>query len=247
MTLSEINTKITQLTGADTSSNGYPTANRLIDFNIWYHKIASTMIYGAQDESDFDDQRNSTYPMKYVTLTTQRDYPIPVSEKVVGIKRCDISWDGGITWKRARPIDSSEIVGGIGRLSDTTAQDTLDGQFSKEDPRYDSQYNAIFIYPRATATDVANGAIMEIEWDREMTPITSDEWTTGTVVPGFDTAFHQMLAYGPAFEYCVINDPNRAKSLRSVIQDDEERLKKVYGKKQKDRELTLDPELENYK
>lgn len=247
MTLGEINTKITQLTGADTTSNGYPSANRLIDINSWYHKVASTMIYPSQDESDFDDQRNTTYPIKYVTLTTQRDYSIPVSEKVVGLKRCDISWDGGTTWYRATPIDSTEIEQGTGRFSDTTAENTLDGNFSKTAPRYDSKYNAIFIYPRATADDVAAGAIMKLEWNREVTPFTSGELTTGTEVPGFDSAFHPILAYGPAFEYAVINNPPLAKSLFSVLQDYEARLQKAYGLKQRDRELQLNADLPSYK
>lgn len=248
MTLSEINTKITQLTGADTTSNGYPTANRLIDINSWYHKIVSTMIYGSQDESDFDDQRNTTYPMKTVLLVAgQRDYPIPVSEKVVGIKRCDISWDGGTTWYRASPIDSSEISRGMGRMSDSTSENTLDGDYDKTQPVYDSKYNSIFIYPRATAQDVTNGAIMKLEWQREVTPFTSGELSTGTEVPGFDTAFHPILAYGPAFEYCVINNPTLAKSLYGVLQDYESRLQKVYGLKQRDRTMVLQANIKNYK
>lgn len=248
MTLSEINTKISQLTGADTTSNGYPTANRLIDINSWYHKVASTMIYGAQDESDFDDQRNTTYPIEYVLFASgQRDYPIPVSEKVVALKRCDISWDGGATWYKAEPIDSAEIPEGMGRGSDTAAENTLDGNFDKTQPRYDSKYNSVFVYPRPTATDFANGALMKLEWQREVTPFTSAELTTGTEVPGFDTAFHPILAYGPAFEYAIINNPPLSKSLYGVLQDYEARLQKVYGLKQKDRELTIQADLPSYK
>lgn len=247
MTLGEINSKITQLTGADTTSNGYTSANRLIDINNWYHKVVSTMIYSAQDESDFDDQRNTTYPIKYVTLTTQRDYSIPVSEKVVSLKRCDISWDGGVTWHRAKPIDSKELEIGMGRFTDTTAENTVDGNFDKTEPRYDSKYNAIFIYPRATDTDVANGAVMKLEWNREVTPFTSGELTTGTEIPGFDTAFHPILAYGPAFEYTVVNNPSLAKSIAVVLQDYEARLQKVYGLKQKDRDLFLNPSISSYK
>lgn len=248
MTIGEISTKITQLTGADTTSNGYPSANRLIDINNWYHKVVSTMIYPAQDESDFDDQRNTTYPIKYVIFEAgQRDYPIPVSEKVVALKRCDISWDGGATWCKAEPIDSNEIPDGMGRGSDTAAENTLDGNFDKTHPRYDSKYNSIFVYPRPTQTDEDNGALMKLEWQREVTPFTSGELTTGTEVPGFDTAFHPILAYGPAFEYAVINNPPLAKSLFSVLQDYEARLNKAYGLKQKDRELQLRDSAENYK
>ena len=248
MTIGEISTKITQLTGADTTSNGYPNANRLIDINSWYHKVASTMIYPSQDELDFDDQRNTTYPIKYVALVAaQRDYSIPVSEKVVAIKRCDVSWDGGTTWYKAEPIDSSEISDGMGRFTDTSAENTLDANFDKTKPRYDSKYNAVFLYPRPTAQDETNGALMKLEWQREVTPFTSGELSTGTEIPGFDTVFHPMLAYGPAFEYAIINNPSLAKSLYSVLQDYEARLQKAYGLKQKDRELAFLPDLQNYK
>lgn len=248
MTLSEINSKISQLTGADVTTNGYPTANRLIDVNSWYHKVVSTMIYTSQDESDFDDQRNTTYPIKYVTLVAgQRDYSIPVSEHVVSIKRVDISWDGGTTWHRAEPIDSGEISDGIGRFSDTASNTTLDSNFDKNNPKYDVKYNAVFPFPAATAEDVTNGAVMKIEWNREITEITSGEWTTGTVVPGFDTAFHPILAYGPAFEYATLNNPSLAKTLFSVLQDYEARLNKVYGSKQRDRDYQLVPAYTSYK
>lgn len=248
MTIGEINTLITQLTGADTTSNGYASANRLIGINNWYHKIASTMIYSAQDESDFDDQRNTSYPLKYVTLVSgQRDYSIPVSEKVVGIKRCDISWDGGTTWYRAEPIDSAEISHGMGRGTDTTAENTLDGNYNKTEPKYDSKYNSVFIYPRPTADDETNGAVMKIEWQREMTPFTSGELTAGTEIPGFDTAFHPMIAYGASYEYTIINNPSVAKTLWTTLQDFEVRLNRVYGLKQRDRELALNSDLPSYK
>jgi len=247
MTINDINSKISQLTGADTSSSGYPSATRLIDINNWYHKIVSTMIYGSQDESDFDDQRNTTYPIKYVVMTTQRDYSIPVSEKVVAIKRVDISYDGGTTWVRATPIDSGEIEEGMGRFTDTTAENTLDGNFTKSNPRYDTKHNALFVYPRADATDVSNGAVMKVEWQREITEITSGDVSTGTLVPGFDSAFHPMLAYGPAFEYATVNNLPSAKSYFTILQDYEIRLNRVYGLKQRDRQITLNPDLQSYK
>lgn len=248
MTLSEINTKISQWTTSDTTAYGYPTATRLIDVNNWNQKVVSTMIYTSQDENDFDDQRSTSYPIETTPMgALQREYPIPVSEKVVGIKRVDISWDGGSTWKRATPIDSGEIEVGMGRFTDTTAEATLDSYFDREHPRYDTKYNSIFVYPKATATDVANGALIQVEWEKEVTPITSDEWTAGTVVPGFDTAFHELLWIGPASEYAAINNLPSRDDLKRMLAESEARLKLVYGKKQKDRDYQLVPEYQSYK
>lgn len=248
MTLSEINTKISQITGATATTDGYPTATRLIDINSWQHKVVSTMIYGSQDESDFDDQRNTTYPEKTTPLVAgQRDYSIPVSEKVVAIKRVDVSWDGGTTWYRAEPIDSNEIPYGIGRNSDTAAQNTLDGNFEKTSPKYDTKANAIFLYPRPTQADEDAGALVRVQWQREITEFTSAELTTGTVVPGFDSAFHPMLYLGPSLEYCMANNLPQTKNIASMLQDLEARLVRVYGSKQKDRDYQIVGINENYK
>ena len=246
MTLSEINSKITQLTGADTTSSGYATANRLIDINLWQHKVL-TMILNSQDESDFDDQRNSTYPFKYLSLVAgQRDYSIPVSEKVVAIKRVDITYDG-VNWFKAEPIDSGEILGGIPLSTETEAELALDNNFSKTAPRYDSKYNSIFIYPRATQAEVDAGAQMKVEWVREITEFSSAELTTGTAVPGFDSAFHPILAYGPSFEYCQSLNLPQTKTLFAMLQDYEGRLRKTYGEKQKDRVYQLSGQYQSYK
>lgn len=246
MILSEINSKITQLTGADTSTSGYATANRLVDINLWQHKIL-TMILNSQDESDFDDQRNTTYPFKYLSLAAGlRDYSIPVSEKVVAIKRVDITYDG-TNWYKAEPLDSGEILGGIPLSTETEAELALDNNFAKSSPRYDSKANAIFIYPRATQAEVDAGAQMKVEWVREITEFTSAELSTGTVVPGFDSAFHPILAYGPAFEYCQSLNLPQTKTLFAMLQDYEGRLRKTYGEKQKDRSYQLSGQYQSYK
>lgn len=246
MTLSEINSKITQLTGADTTASGYATALRLTDINLWQHKIL-TMILNSQDESDFDDQRNTTYPFKYLSLLADtRDYSIPVSEKVVAIKRVDITYDG-TNWYKAEPIDSGEILDGIPLSTETTAETELDTRFDKTMPRYDAKYNSVFIYPRPSSDDVANGAQMKVEWVREITEFTSGEFSTGTAVPGFDSAYHPILAYGPSFEYCSSLNLPQTKTLWAVLQDYETRLRRTYGEKQKDRTYQLTGAYQSYK
>lgn len=243
MTLSDIATKARSLTGTDSTT--YTNANLLIDINLWQHKIV-TMIMGSQDESDFDDNRNTTFPNKTTPMVSgQRDYGIPVSEKVIAIKRVDITYDG-VNWVKAEPIDSSEIPFGIGTAG-STQETTLDGKFSKSAPRYDSKNNSVLIYPRANDADVTAGAKIRIEWSREMNEITLSELTTGTVVPGFDSAFHPMLAYGPAFEYSSSKLLPQKNDIFAVLQDYEVRLIKAYGSKQKDRDYQLKASTQNYK
>jgi len=247
MTLGEIDTTISKLTGADTSSVGYPTASRLIDVNTWQHTVAD-IIFGSADEVDFDDERRSDYPIKYISLVADtRDYTIPVSEKVVAIKTVSISYDG-VSFVQAYPIDSKEI-GVVTIPAETTAETTIDGNFTRNEPRYDSKYNSIFIYPRPTASEVAAGAMMVVEWEREMQEYTLAEWTTGTEVPGFDTAFQKILAFGPSYEWCLSNQEfsKADRIMEKMLNPMVERLKKTFGRKQKDREWALMANLPNYK
>lgn len=246
MILSEINTKITQATGADTTSNGYPSATRVIDINSWQHRVHS-MILDSQDESDFDDTSNTNFPIKYLSMVAgQRDYSIPYTDKIVELKRVDVSYDG-VNFVRATPIDSGEIVDGIGLSTSTTQETTTDGQFSTANPRYDYKYGSIFIYPRATTAQVAAGAAIKYEGSREMTEFTTSDLSTGTAVPRFDSAFHPFLWLGPSYEYCMFWNLPQTKGLKGLMDDLEVRLRRQYGKKVKDRDTQVTGAVRNDK
>ena len=118
MTLGDINLKVYNLTATDISS--YPDASMLIDINLWYQKIVS-MIFESQDDSDFDDQRNTNYPVVTTPMVAgQRDYSIPVSEEVLKIKRVDITYDG-THYFRATPFDNGVPAWGFGNPTDEDA------------------------------------------------------------------------------------------------------------------------------
>lgn len=237
MTLGDIATKARTLVNA--STDDYTDANLLIDINLWYQKVV-TMILEAADSTDFDDGRNTTYPILTTPMVaSQRDYSIPVSNKVLKIKRVDVTYDG-TNWYKAEPIDDGEIYFGLG--NDTTT----DQNFYPTTPRYDVKYNSIFLYPMPSATDVANGGTMRIEWERQITPFDSGDYTTvltdSTVVPGFDDPFHPMLAYGAAFEQATSRQLPQLAQITSELADYETRLRVAYGRKDWDRRLLFKPD-----
>lgn len=239
MTLSDINLKVDTLTG-DNNRTQYPNAKRLVDLNLWLQKVAG-MIFDSQDETDYDDQRRSDYPIKTTPITTNRDYSIPVPEKVLKIKDISISYDGSSVW-RATPIDHSEMdQAGIVPASASAAQTKLDSSFSKTAPRYDTSFNSFWIYPRGTAQDVANGGYIIVEWDRQPLEFTLSDLTDGSAIPGFDDTFHPILAYGMSFEFCMAKNMPQAKNYFSILQDYEARLRRQYSSKQLDRHYQLAP------
>lgn len=243
MTLGDINTKALALTHADTTS--YPDTNMLIDINLWYQKIVS-MIFESQDDSDFDDQRNTTYPIETTPLAAgQRDYPIPVSENVLKIKRVDITYNGS-NYYRATPFDNGVPEWGFGNPTDE------DTNMIQQAPRYDLQYNSIFIYPLATAADVAAGAKIRIEWERAVVPFskTADyaavAMSASTTIPGIDVTWHPMLAYGAAYEFANANNLPQLANLKQDLLDWEARLRMAYGRKNLDTILSLRPAYDSY-
>lgn len=244
MNLADINKKITAITNVDNTV--YDDDNRLIDINIWQHKVQS-MIFTSMDEVDFDDNRYTDYPELTTPLVAgQRDYTIPSSEKVVSIKRVDISYDG-VNYYRATPMDTGEYLGGLGPSTATTQQAKTDSVFPKTSPRYDVAYNSVFIYPAPVGADVSAGGKIFIQWNREIKEFTSGDMIAGTAVPGFDTEFHPFLAYGPAFDFLLGTGQNVDTTyVEKVLQDLEARLISTYGKKQLDRDNVLVPFPVNY-
>jgi hypothetical protein len=240
-TLGDVATKARSLT--HTNIYTYTTANILIDINIWYQKIVSA-IMESQDDSDFDDMRNTNYPIVTTPLVAgQRDYSMPVSETVLKIKRVDVTYDG-INYYRATPFDDGVAGWGFGNATNE------DANMIKQAPRYDVKFNSIFLYPLAAASDVSAGALMRVEWFRNVTPFSSSDYTTdpndSTVIPGFDPVFHHMMSYGAAYEFANANNLPQLANIKQDLADWETRLRTAYGRKQLDEVLFLRPGYDNY-
>jgi hypothetical protein len=195
-----------------------------------------TLILNSQDEFDYDDSNHTDFPIVTTPLTTDRDYRLTVSERVLKIKRLDVSYDG-VNYVKAIPIDSSEIEAiGLGN------EELVDNYFSKESPRYDLKYGSWFLYPRATQAQVDAGAEAQIEWTREGVQFETDG-TDDAVEPGFDRPFHSLLAKKVSLENIAIKKGNRANTHVSVLSADiakqEDMLTKHYGHKQQDRKQAI--------
>lgn len=243
MILGDLATKARSLVNANTVN--YTDANLLIDMNIWYQKVG-TMIYESQDDSDFDDLRNTTYPQYTTSLVAgQRDYAIASTLNILQIKRLDVTYDG-VNWVRAVAMDDSMVKQGLPPVSGYTAMDAqVDARHVKQAPRFDYKNGSIFIYPMASAADVAAGAKLCAEFSRAVTPFTASDYTSvltdSTVVPGFDAPFHPILAYGPAMEFASKYAMPQLQAIIIQLSDYEQRLKRSYGSKDKDIKMTLIP------
>lgn len=238
MTLGDISTHASFLTGKDTTA--FPNADRLISINKWFHKIV-TMIFATQDEWDWDDDNRSDFPiMTTAMVAAQRDYEIPVSEDALRIKRVDITYNGS-KYYRAEPLDIASYGKGLGNDTD------IDADFNKTSPFYDIQGNSLFIYPLPDGADVTAGAEIRLMIARDGVDFTSGELTTGTIIPGFDEPFHDMISLGMAHDWFLAHGPSeRLTELKAELQEAELRLKQHYGSKQADRVLVAKSAYINY-
>lgn len=222
--LTQINTKITNLTSADT--NQFPNSDRVIDLNYWYNKVAS-MILDSADEVDFDDSNNTNYPIWQAnTVADQQDYDFPSG--LIKVKRVEVSYDG-TNYVKAEPFDINET----GLPTDTTS---IANHFSENTPFYDTMAGAMFLYPIPDSS-VTNG--LKIWGDRDVTEFVAADLADNTKSPGFDAQFHMILAYGVAMEYAIKNTLANTELIKRELQDLEFRLRRHYGKKQKDRQYQL--------
>lgn len=243
MNIAEISTQLTRATGAGTTD--YTAADRIVDINNAYYRVAA-LIFASQDESDFDDPNHGDYPDLTTPLVAgQRDYPIPTSEKVVSIKKVSISYDGSTVYT-AMPIDSGETTL-PGNAGNATAEATLDGYFSKTSPRYDYRNGAIFIYPRADASDENNNGYIYTEWSREVSPFTTSDLTAGTREPGVPSAYHRLIVLYAAMAWCADKKKDRIPALLNEAQILERMLQSEMSRKVRDRRMNIVSKLVSYK
>lgn len=260
MTLGEINAKVLSLTHADTSS--YPDATVLIDINMWYQKIVS-MILESQDDTNFDDNRQTNYPIATRLLVAgQRDYAFStaswsLSGKEGGsvtssqallplkIKRLDVSYDS-VNYFRATPFDDGVPFWGFGN------QTQEDSNMIPTAPRYGVKYNSVFVYPAAVASQVSAGAIMRLELERAVIAFSQSAdyngaaMSTSTSIPGIDLPWHPMIAYGAAYEYANANNLPQLQNIKQDLQDWEARVRIAYGRKDLDTLLAMRPAYDSF-
>lgn len=219
------------------------------------------MIFESQDDTDFDDRRQTNYPTATRPLVAgQRDYTFSTAlwtllgkEGGAGtatsilfplkIKRVDVTYDGS-NWFRATPFDDGVPQWGIGNPTNE------DANMIQQAPRYTIDYNSINIYPLATAANVSAGAKIRVEQERNVIVFTTADYSSdpsdSTVVLGFDAPFHPIVAYGAAYEYANANNLPQLANIKTDLFDWEARIRQAYGKKDLDTLLAMRPAYDAY-
>lgn len=225
----------TNLGKAGISGDSFLLATFVRNINSWYQNVVSMILQG-QDGWDYDDINHTDFPILNTnTIASQRDYSLTADEEILQVKRVEVTYDG-TNWYKAEPFDSGER--GL-----TIDDGTVDADFNKTQPKYDIQYNSIFLYPKP---DIAVTGGLKIYVTRGI-----DEFTSSDTIqePGIDKFFHRMLSVGASYDWVLVNKSENTiliTRLEKMLDDYEQGLKKHYGLKVKDRILISKPAFVNY-
>lgn len=204
----------------------------------------TTEIIAHDDNFEWDDPYKTDYPIATTPLiANQRDYQFD-NISFLNLKRVDITWDG-TNWYRATPFDSGAYKDGFGN------DEKVDGNFNKTEPKYDPKGFGFWLYPRATADELAAGAKARIEYQRAY-----DEFVyTDTIKnPPIDRPFHDLIAVGAAIKNPSIT-PDQYQKLTLIFGQKMPNgewtggmasLLRHYGRRNEDDQLVFNPQIQDY-
>ena len=193
-------------------------------------------IMQSQDTFDWDDPYRTDFPIATTPLVAdQRDYQFD-NLSFLRLKRVDIAYDGS-TYYRATPLDSSVLKDGLG--NDTT----VDGRYSKTEPRYDPKSFGFWLYPRANATDVTNGGKIRIEFSRAFEEFETADTDTE---PPIDRPFHELIAIGASLKWSTAKQKRNITHLTNLYTEGIDRMIEHYANRNEDQDLFVTIDNQNY-
>lgn len=189
----------------------------------------------SYDNFDWDDPYKTDFPIATTPLVaSQRDYQFD-NISFLKIKRVDVSYDG-TNYYRAEPFDSATFKDGLGN------DDAVDSKFSKSQPFYDPKSFGFWLYPRASADDVAAAGKIRVEYTRAYDEYEYDDTTKQ---PPIDRPFHDLIAIGAAMKNPTLPADQFQKLQIRYAQGIAE-LEAYYGTRNEDFAMSVTPQLQSY-
>ncbi len=188
----------------------------------------TTEIMLQQDSFDWDDPYKTDYPIATTPLVAgQRDYQFD-SISFLKLKRVDVTFDGS-TWYRGTAFDSASLDEALGNDS------AVDATFTASEPFYDPKAFGFWLYPRATAEQVALGGSIRIEYSRGHTEYVYSDTTKEAPI---DRTFHELIAIGAALRWPGLSTEQYQK-LQNLYITGKDRMIQHYAQRNEDTFLTF--------
>lgn len=228
MNLTDIRAKIYLLTSTSGTSD-FPDATLVPLVNNAYERVTG-LINSADGRWQFDDSNNTDMPIATTDIVqNQQDYTFSAGQ--LEVTRMEIKDSSG-NWQKLDPLDQTDIYN----------QSLTDFMKTPGVPQfYDKIGNSIFLYP---VPNYSQSASLKLWYERGPNYfLTSDT----TKQPGFNTLFHDLLAYWPAYDYALAHAKSNANSIMAVIQEKEDALEEYYALRSHDDPVALKARPRSYR
>jgi len=230
MTLANINTLINFL--CDTTDTAFTAANKLILFNNAYERVVGWLI-NADGTAQFDDTNYSNFPIgTYTMVAGQGIYSF--NDRFLQLMDVQVK-DAGGDFNIIKPIDQSEF--GDIPLREAFETDGLPVYYDKLSD------DSIELFPAPSADDTTLASGLRLYFKRTADTVSSAEWTSGTIVPGFASPYHEILGYMVAVDYCQKYKKDRVALYEKKIMELKDELILQYSQREKDKRkvMTMNP------
>lgn len=244
MTIADIQTLARFLTKTNTTS--LTAANLLILTNKYYEEIIGRLVTEtAASKWPFGDFNWTAFPSFDVTMTASqkeydlRDWGTDDAETPLVILGAEVLDNSG-NWHPLRRTSFREIrEGGHGHAEYQSV-----AGFPLE---YELRDNILLLHPapdNGVTVTLASG--LRLFHLRTADKFTSAEVTTGTKEPGFPSPWHDLLAWGPAYDFAITNGLPNANHFRAEYDRRMKEMLAFIGKRDRDSRPVMTMKKINY-
>lgn len=214
-----------------TNTTSLTNANALILINKYYEQVTGKLLTEtAAAKWKFGDFNYSAFPSFTVTMTNStaeydlNDWGTTDEEAILNVLGAEVLDNNGI-WRPLKRVTLREIhQQGVGQT-----------EYFKTDGipiEYELRDNFIVLYPAPdNGVSVTLSGGLKIFSLRTADKFTSAEVTTGTKEPGFPSPYHDLLAYGPAYDVAVTLGLPNAANFKLEYNNRMDELLKFIGKR----------------
>lgn len=232
MTITELLQETRDLCDADTTS--YPTTGLLRRVNSAIETLVSNIIQVCRD-FPFDDENFANITQGTITLE-EGVSKYTITDRFLTILEVKVKDTGGV-WSIVEPVVQAE---------DDDIVETGEASTGLPD-KYRIVGRTIFLRPAPTSGSVTLTAGLKLSYTRTSYQITSDDVTTGTLIPGIATPWHITIAKMAALPYCKLYKKDRVPQLERDIYTETQECIKFYSDRLKDKRHRLAPKNESNK
>ncbi len=232
MTFDTIRSRFYDLTKTNSTSMPNAVVNRYIQPAL---EQVIALINASDSRWEFDDSNYTDLPIATTNLVAnQQDYSLATTH--LTIDRVDLLTSSG-TWVELTQIDQQDLKRGR-KVSLDTYQNTAGIPLE-----YDVLGNSVFLYPKP---NYAQSAGLKLYFTRPglnydyTANANAGQFTDGSGSgatsdsPGFNSLYHQLIAYIAGYDYAVINIPSLTQGYLNKVTTLTQGLNNFYGLRDRD-------------